>query len=70
MGADYRRAFDGIYPQLARKYGMRLYPFFLDGVAGDRRLIQADGLHPNAEGVSIIVGRMLPSVRAALGERR
>jgi len=66
LGADYRRAFDAIYPQLARRRGAKLYPFFLAGVAGNRSLIQADGLHPNARGVAIIVARMLPSVLNAL----
>jgi len=66
LGADYRQAFDGIYPQLAGRYRARLYPFFLDGIAGNRALIQADGLHPNPKGVAIIVGRMLPVVRQAL----
>jgi acyl-CoA thioesterase-1 len=66
LGADYRRAFDGIYPRLARRHGASLYPFFLDGVAGNRALIQADGLHPNPAGVAIVVARMLPAVRRAL----
>lgn len=66
LGADYAKAFDTLYPRLARKYGYRLYPFFLDGVAGKPALIQADGKHPDAQGVDIIVGRMLPTVRAAL----
>lgn len=67
MGATYRRAFDTMYPRLARAHGASLYPFFLDGVAGNRLLLQADGLHPNAQGVKIIVGRMVPAVKAALG---
>jgi acyl-CoA thioesterase-1 len=66
LGPDYVRAFDAIYPALARKYGASLYPFFLDGVAGKRALIQADGLHPNAQGVRIIVARMVPVIRQAL----
>ncbi|WP_404710173.1 arylesterase [Sphingomonas sp. MMS24-J13] len=66
LGPNYRRAFDGMYPALAAKYRARLYPFFLDGVAGNRTLIQADGLHPNPKGVQIIVGRMVPAVKAAL----
>lgn len=66
LGPNYRRAFDGMYPVLAAKYHARLYPFFLDGVAGNRALIQADGLHPNPKGVRIIVGRMVPAVKAAL----
>jgi acyl-CoA thioesterase-1 len=70
LGPDYVRAFDAIYPALARKYRAGLYPFFLDGVAGKRALIQGDGLHPNARGVRIIVGRLLPTVRQALAIRR
>lgn len=66
MGADYARAFEGMYPALARKYGASFYPFFLDGVAGQRLLIQGDGLHPNARGVAIIVRRIAPAVRRAL----
>ncbi len=69
LGPAYRQEFDAIFPRLARRYGARLYPFFLDGVAGNRALIQGDGLHPNAQGVTIIVGRMLPTVRRALGDR-
>jgi acyl-CoA thioesterase-1 len=67
LGADYRGAFESIYPRLAKRYGMPLYPFFLDGVAGNRALIQADGLHPNAKGVAIVVRKTLPAVRAGLG---
>jgi acyl-CoA thioesterase-1 len=66
LGGDYAAAFDAMYPRLARRYGDRLYPFFLDGVAGRPALIQADGKHPDAQGVGIIVARMLPAVRAAL----
>jgi acyl-CoA thioesterase-1 len=62
LGADYAAAFEPIYPDLAAKYGALLYPFFLDGVAGNLSLLQADGLHPNAAGVSIIVERILPKV--------
>lgn len=49
-GADYARRFHGIYPQLAKKNGVVLIPFLLDGVAGVRSLNQADGIHPTAEG--------------------
>ena len=66
LGPDYVRAFDAIYPALAKAHGVERYPFFLDGVAGNPRLLQADGLHPNARGVEIIVKRRLPSVRRAL----
>ena len=70
LGVDYRRAFDAMYPDLARRYHVPLYPFFLDGVAGHPALIQGDGLHPNRQGVAIIVARMLPAVRRALPRAR
>lgn len=62
----YRAEFDGIYPRLARKHGVRLYPFFMDGVAGNRALLLPDQMHPNAKGVSVLVQRILPSVKASL----
>jgi acyl-CoA thioesterase-1 len=68
MGADYARAFDAIYPALAGRHGVPLYPFFLDGVAGDPRLNQPDGMHPTAVGVEAIVTRILPAVISALGK--
>jgi acyl-CoA thioesterase I len=67
LGADYARRFDAIYPDLARQEDLVLYPFFLDGVAGDRALNQGDGLHPLRKGVEIIVARMLPTVETFLG---
>ena len=66
-GTDYSAQFDAIYPELAKAFGVSLYPFFLQGVAGDAKLNQADGIHPTAEGVDIIVKAMLPSVEAFLG---
>ena len=60
LGADYQKAFDAIYPDLAAKYQLPLYPFLLDGVAGTPRLNQADGMHPTAEGVDVIVTRLTP----------
>jgi acyl-CoA thioesterase-1 len=51
---------------LAKTYDVSLYPFFLDGVAGDPKLDQHDGLHPNAQGVEVIVQNILPSVEALL----
>jgi acyl-CoA thioesterase-1 len=70
LGADYGQAFERIYPELAAKYGVLLYPFFLDGVASDLRLIQPDGLHPNAAGVGVIVGRILPKVEELISRAR
>ncbi len=66
-GSDYSARFNAIYPELAKSFGVPLYPFFLDGVATDARLNQADGLHPTAEGVDIIVKNILPTVEAFLG---
>jgi acyl-CoA thioesterase-1 len=66
LGEAYVRQFESMYPRLAEKYGATLYPFFLDGVATDPALNQADGLHPNAAGVNVIVGKMLPTVLKAL----
>lgn len=66
LGAEYDRAFDAIYPALAKDHDVALYPFFLDGVAGDPKLNQADGMHPTAEGVDAIVERIAPSVEKIL----
>ena len=62
LGADYTKRFDAIYRELAEKHGLVLYPFFLEGIAGDRALNQADGLHPTADGVTVIVRTILPTV--------
>lgn len=66
MGADYQARFDAIYPDLAKSFGVALYPFFLEGVAADARLNQKDGLHPTREGVEKIVANILPAVEALL----
>jgi acyl-CoA thioesterase-1 len=66
LGADYQRRFDVIYPDLAAQFGVALYPFFLEGVAGDPKLNQKDGLHPTREGVEKIVTNILPVVEALL----
>ena len=55
-----------MYGRLAEKHGTLLYPFFLDGVAADGKLNQADGMHPNPAGVDVIVANMLPSVERLL----
>ncbi len=64
LGQDYKTRFDAIYPALAKKYDAPLYPFFLEGVAGEPALKLGDGLHPNSAGVERIVKGILPSVRA------
>ncbi|MBR0695428.1 arylesterase [Bradyrhizobium lablabi] len=66
-GSDYAAKFNAIYPDLAKSFGVQLYPFFLDGVAADARLNQADGMHPTAAGVDVVVKNILPTVEAFLG---
>jgi acyl-CoA thioesterase I len=68
LGNAYRDDFDGIFPRLAENYGIALYPFFLDGVVTQPSLMLDDGLHPNAEGVEIMVDRVLPLVEASLAD--
>lgn len=62
MGADYGEKFNSIYPDLAEKYGVALYPFFLDGVAANPALNMGDGIHPTKQGVALIVEKILPQV--------
>ncbi len=62
MGPDYVARFDGLYPALSKKYDALLYPFYLDGVAASPNLNQADGIHPNSQGVDEIVTRIMPKV--------
>lgn len=66
LGAEYKAAFDRIYPELAARHGVTLYPFFLDGVLGEKDMQLPDGLHPTRAGVERIVARILPSVEAVL----
>jgi acyl-CoA thioesterase-1 len=65
-GAAYKRAFDALYPSLAAKYALPLYPNFLEGVANDPAYTQQGGLHPNADGVRAIVIRLAPLVEETL----
>ena len=67
LGPDYIRRFDAIYPDLAKKYDLVLYPFFLEGVQGQAKLQLPDGLHPSAEGVKVMVEGILPAVETFLG---
>lgn len=70
LGAGYARSFDPIYPELAAARGVLLYPFFLDGVVADAKLNQHDGIHPNAQGVDVIVARILPKVEELVTRAR
>lgn len=67
-GVDYGRDFDAIFPDLAAKYDLAFYPFFLEGIVADRALNQPDGLHPTAAGVDRIVARILPTVEALVAQ--
>jgi acyl-CoA thioesterase-1 len=67
-GPDYAAKFDPIYAELSKAFDVPLYPFFLDGVAAEAKLNQPDGLHPTAEGIDVIVDRILPSVEAFLNK--
>jgi acyl-CoA thioesterase-1 len=66
LGPAYVQKFDSIYPDIAKKHHLVLYPFFLDGVAGERSLNLPDGMHPTAKGIEIIVERILPTVESFL----
>jgi acyl-CoA thioesterase-1 len=70
LGPDYARAFDPIYPELATANGLLLHPFFLDGIVGDAKLNQSDGLHPTAAGVAKIVAGILPKVEELIARVR
>jgi acyl-CoA thioesterase I len=70
LGPDYGRDFEAIYSELAARNGLLLYPFFLDGVAAEARLNQRDGLHPTADGVDVIVARILPKAEELVGRVR
>jgi len=66
LGADYAAAFNAVFPAVAARHKVTLYPFLLDGVVANPALNQADGIHPNAAGVKVIVERMLPYVLQAI----
>lgn len=66
MGRDYADAFNSIYPDLAKKYGAALYPFFLDGVVTDQQLMLPDRIHPNPKGLEAIVAKVTPLVAETL----
>ncbi len=68
LGRDYADRFGAIFPRVAKKHDALLYPFFLDGVAGDMSLNQADRIHPNPKGVKVIVEKILPSVEKLISQ--
>ncbi|MEE8295385.1 MAG: arylesterase [Sphingomonadales bacterium] len=68
MGPDYRADFDAIYPELAEKYNVNFYPFFLEGVAGQPGLNLGDGIHPNVKGVGVMVENLGPVIEGLLND--
>ena len=68
LGPEYYARFDQIYPDLAKRFNLLFYPFFLEGVATNPRLNQTDGVHPNLAGVRVIVAGIQPLVVIALDE--
>lgn len=70
LGQDYVDQFRALYADLAQRYDLILYPFFLDGVALDDNYTLGDGLHPNAEGVARIVDGILPKVEELLAKAK
>ncbi|MQW86645.1 arylesterase [Sinorhizobium saheli] len=61
MGADYAARFNAIFPELAKEHNLVFYPFFLDGVVTEAGLKLEDGMHPNGDGIGIMVERFLPT---------
>jgi acyl-CoA thioesterase-1 len=70
LGDDYVRDFEAIYPDLAKRYDLLLYPFFLDGVVLSAKLNQRDGLHPTAAGIDRIVAGILPKAEELVARVR
>ena len=70
LGKDYVEQFRALYADLATRYDLILYPFFLDGVALDDKYLMGDGLHPNAAGVARIVEGILPKVEELLAKAK
>jgi acyl-CoA thioesterase-1 len=68
MGDDYVEEFRAVYADLAKRYDVIFYPFFLEGAALNDELMQGDGIHPNAKGVAVIVANILPKVEELLAK--
>lgn len=67
LGKKYEAEFNAIYPELAAKHSVAFYPFILEGVALRKELNQPDGIHPNRQGVTVLVDRLLPAVMKFIG---
>jgi acyl-CoA thioesterase I len=66
LGPDYAKSFNAVFPDLAKRYSVPLYPFFLNNVVSEKTLMLPDHIHPNAKGVGVIVKGVAPLVEAAL----
>ena len=69
-GAKYTRGFEAVYQDLAKRYHLPFMRFFLEGVALQDGLMQADGIHPTAEGYQVIANRLLPILEPLLRESK
>lgn len=75
-GADYKAAFDALYPELAEAYGALYFPTFFQGLQADgdlgaaQKFMQGDGIHPNSDGVIRIVASMGPAVAELVNAAR
>lgn len=70
LGPEYGSAFDSVFPRLATEHSVAFYPFLLEGVVARSEFNQNDGIHPNARGVDIIIGKLLPLVRDLIAQIR
>ena len=68
LGPEYSQEFNRIYPLLAQYHGIDLYPFYLEGIVSDPALNLADGIHPNEQGVAVIVKNLMPYVKALIAK--
>jgi acyl-CoA thioesterase-1 len=68
-GPDYIHAFEQIFPELAKQYKLVRIPFLLEGVGGNARLTQPDGLHPTAEGAAIVAHTVMQYLQPILKKK-
>lgn len=67
-GRAYAQDYAAVFPRVAKKHDVALYPFFLDGVASQAKLNQPDGMHPTEAGIAVMVDKIMPAVKALLGK--
>ena len=69
MGAKYQQEFVGAFPDLADEYKVEFLPFVLEGIALDKKLNQADGIHPNAEGAKVLTENVYKALKPLLEKK-